>query len=204
MKGYCSKGKTTSGRGERRRFEIKRLIEIYGVFLRLGAFTFGGGLAMLPLLLREVNERKAWLGEQKTINLYATAQSAPGIVAVNTSVVVGHDLAGIPGSICALLGQITSPMLVMLLVENLLEWVAESGYGASALVGMRAMVCALLTNTVIDMAKKNIVDRWTAAIAAVVFLAIFLFHAPTIALTLSAGAAGIWIRRRKNHAVDNF
>lgn len=180
---------------ETRGFKIKKWVAIYLVFLRLGAFTFGGGLAMLPLLLREVTEKKKWLGEQKTIDLYAVAQSAPGIVAVNVSVVVGHDLAGVAGSIFALLGQITSPMLVMIFIENLLERALGSVYGAFALVGMQVMVCALLTNTVINMAKKNIVDKWTVAIAGVVFIAIFFFHAPTIVLTLSAGAAGILIRR---------
>ena len=79
-----------------------KYIPLYCSFLRLGAFTFGGGLAMLPLLRQEVVERHGWITEEELIDMYAVAQCAPGIIAVNTSVMAGYRIAGFGGvSACA-------------------------------------------------------------------------------------------------------
>lgn len=80
-------------------------IELYFAFLRLGAFTFGGGLSMLPLLRQEAVERYAWVTEEELIDMYAVAQCAPGIIAVNTSVMVGYRIAGFGGVLAAVLGR---------------------------------------------------------------------------------------------------
>ena len=92
---------------------MNRYTALYFSFLRLGALTFGGGMAMLPLMQHEVVERHHWATEEELIDMYAIAQCAPGIIAINSATYVGHHVAGVLGSIAAVLGEITSPMLVI-------------------------------------------------------------------------------------------
>ena len=86
---------------------MKKLLELYIAFIKIGALTFGGGYAMLPVIQREVVENKQWVTDEEVIEYYAIGQCTPGIIAVNTSTFVGNKVAGIPGGIIATLGFIS-------------------------------------------------------------------------------------------------
>ena len=169
----------------------KQDIPLYLAFLRLGAFTFGGGLAMLPLLRQEIVERNHWVEEEELIDMYALAQCAPGIIAVNTSPYVGYRIAGVGGAFAAVLGQITSPMCVITIIAALFQHITDSVLFQHALAGIGAMVCVLLSNTVWTMGKKSIRDRFTVLVFIAAFAAGMLLHLPILLLTLCGGAAGI-------------
>ena len=168
-----------------------KYIPVYCSFLRLGAFTFGGGLAMLPLLRQEVVERHAWVSEEEVIDMYAVAQCAPGIIAVNTSVMVGYRIAGFGGVLAAVLGQITSPMCVITIIAALFQHLTDSAVFQHALAGIGAMVCVLLSNTVWTMGKKSVRDAFTAGICILAFAAGMAFDLPIILMTLCGGAAAV-------------
>lgn len=168
-----------------------RYLQLYFAFLRLGAFTFGGGLAMLPLLTQEVVERHRWVSGEEVIDMYAVAQCAPGIIAVNTSVYVGYRIAGPGGAIAAVLGQITSPMCVITCIAMLFNHLMDSAAVGHVLAGIGAMVCALLTNTVWTMGKKSIRDRFTAGVCAAAFVIGWVLDVPILLLTLGGGAAAV-------------
>ena len=169
---------------------------LYFAFLRLGAFTFGGGLAMLPLMEHEVVHKHGWTSEQELIDLYALAQCTPGIIAVNSAAYVGGRVAGVPGSLAAVLGQITSPMCLITCIAQLFQQLTDMPLFQHALAGISAMVCALLCRTVWTMGKKSVVDKLTALLCAV-SLALSLFaDAPLLPLTLGAGAIGVLSGRR--------
>lgn len=146
---------------------------------------------MLPLLRQEVTERHQWVSEEELIDMYAVAQCAPGIIAVNTSTYVGYRIAGIGGVIAAVLGQITSPMCVITIIAALFQHITESAVFQHALAGIGAMVCVLLSNTVWTVGKKSIRDGLTAGICAAAFLAGILFDLPIIVLTLCGGGISI-------------
>ena len=94
---------------------MKELLELFGVFFRIGAFTFGGGYAMLPIIQREVVEKRGWASDEEVIDYYAIGQSTPGIIAVNTATFIGFKNKGIMGAIFATLGMI-SPSLVIITI----------------------------------------------------------------------------------------
>lgn len=170
---------------------MHRYLSLYLIFLRLGAFTFGGGLALLPFLQQEVTERHIWLNEEEVIDLYALAQCAPGIIAVNTAVYVGYRIGRLGGVLAAVLGLITSPMCLMTLVTALFRHLTESAVFQHMLAGIGAMVCALLSNTVWTMAKKSIRDALTLGICAAVCIARWFFSVSIVVLILGAGGVAI-------------
>lgn len=92
---------------------MKTLIGIYLTFLKMGAVTFGGGYTMLPILQREVVERKRWVTSEEVMDFYAVSQGLPGIIAVNVSVFIGYHVRRVPGAVAAALGTV-SPCLVII------------------------------------------------------------------------------------------
>ena len=176
---------------------MKTYLQLYFTFLRLGAFTFGGGLAMLPLMQHEIVAQRGWMTEEELIDIYATAQCAPGIIAINTSVYVGSHVAGIWGSIAAVLGEITSPMCLIACIALLFRHLTDEPLFKHALAGIRAMICALLCHTVWVMGKKSLVDRLTAALCVLSFVLSWFAGVPLIVLTIGAGLAGVMLGRGK-------
>ena len=170
---------------------MKRYLELYFAFLRLGAFTFGGGLAMLPLMQHEIVERHGWATEEELIDMYAVAQCAPGIIAINTATHVGNHVAGIRGSIAAVLGEITSPMCLITCIALLFQHLTDEPMFQHALAGIRAMICALLCHTAWTMGKKSLVDRLTAALCILSLALSWFAGVPLIVLTLGAGVVGV-------------
>ena len=100
---------------------MKKLWELYITFLRIGGLTFGGGMAMLPMLKKEVVEKKGWSTEEELLDIYAIGQCTPGIIAVNTSTYIGYEQAGICGGICGTLGMVTPSLIIITLVATILN-----------------------------------------------------------------------------------
>lgn len=173
---------------------MKQYCQLYLAFLRLGAFTFGGGLAMLPLLQHEVVERYGWATEEQLIDMYAVAQCAPGIIAVNTAVYVGNHVAGVRGSLMAVLGQVTSPMCLLTCIAFAFQHLTEQPLFQHALAGIRAMVCVLLCNTAWRMGKKSLIDLPTTIICAAGVMLSLLLHVPLIAVVFGAGLLGLLLK----------
>ena len=92
---------------------MKKLWELYVTFLRVGGLTFGGGMAMLPMLKKEVIEKKGWTNEEELLDIYAIGQCTPGIIAVNTSTYIGYEQAGIIGAVCCTLGMVTPSLIII-------------------------------------------------------------------------------------------
>ena len=179
---------------------FKKLLSLFTTFAKVGVMTFGGGLAMLPMLTREVVEHKKWATEEQLLDYYAVGQCTPGIIAVNTATFIGYNQAGVLGGIIATAGVVTPSVIIILAVAAVLQQFIDLPAVAGALMGIRAVVCALLTHTVINMGKKSIVD----AVTAVIFLAgaalsFFLDVTPLLLVLLGAvtGIAANKIREAK-------
>ena len=99
---------------------MKDLLNLYLVFVKIGAFMFGGGYSMLPLLTRELVDNRQWVDETELLDYFAIAQCTPGIIAVNTATFVGQKRRGFIGGLVATLGVITVPILLILLIAALL------------------------------------------------------------------------------------
>lgn len=170
---------------------MKELWDLYWAFLRIGGLTFGGGLSMLPMLKYELVEKNGWVSEEELLDCYAIGQCTPGIIAVNTATYVGYKKRGILGGIFSTLGMITPSLCIITLIALFLERFMDNVWLAHALMGVRAVVCALMLNTVLTLAKKSLVSVFCVVVCGVVFLLALLTSIPTILLVLVSGGVGI-------------
>lgn len=173
----------------------KILSELYVSFFKIGALTFGGGLAMLPMLKRELVESKKWVTEEEILDMYAIGQCTPGIIAVNTATFVGFQEAGILGGVIATLGMVSPSLIIICLIASILKNFINLPSVQHALAGIRIMVCAMMLQTVVTMAQKGVKDK----LGIFLFLAGFLLASFTpvpLALVVAASAlAGIIAKR---------
>lgn len=176
---------------------IKKLFLLFLTFAKIGVMTFGGGLTMLPLLTREVVEKRKWATEEEVLDYYAVGQCTPGIIAVNTATFIGYYQAGILGGIFATVGMVFPSVVIIVIVASVLQQFMDYAIVASALGGIRAVVCALLCHTVITLSKKSLVDKITVALFIVGAILTFVFDITPILLVLIGGATGIIIGKIK-------
>lgn len=168
---------------------MKEYWELFTAFARVGSMTFGGGAAMLPILQREILERRKWVTEEELLDYYAIGQCTPGIIAVNTATFVGRKRKGIPGGIVATAGMIFPSLVIILILAAIISSVSDMAVVQNAFAGIRVCVCVQIFNAVVRLAKKSVVDVWTALIFAAVFLMnIFLPLSPAWYVLFAAGA----------------
>ena len=167
--------------------------QLYVVFLRIGGLTFGGGLAMLPMLKYELVEKKNWITEEDLLDCYAIGQCTPGIIAVNTSTYVGYKRKGVMGGIGSTMGMITPSVVIITLVAICLQAFIENVWVQHALMGVRAVVCALMLNTVVTLAKKSLKNAFCFVVCAVAFLLAMFVDIPTVCIVILAAVVGIFV-----------
>lgn len=181
---------------------MPELLDLYCTFFRVGLFTFGGGYAMLPLLQREVVEKKKWATEEEILDYFAVGQCTPGIIAVNTATFVGYKEKKIPGGILATLGVVSPSLVIITIIAALLANFAHIPAVQNAFAGIRVCVCVLILNSVIKLLKKSAVDKLTWAVFIAVFLgSVLLSEVSPIIFILLAALLGIavkvWLHREK-------
>jgi len=162
-------------------------------FAYIGAFTFGGGYAMLPMFQRELVEKKEWLTEQEMADLFSISQCLPGIIAVNTAVFVGHRQKGITGGIVAAMGVVLPSLIVIMAIAAFLSNFADIPVVQNAFTGLRVCVSVLIVNAVLKLRKHSVIDLPTALIFIAVFLLSIFAILPVAALVAIAGVCGIAI-----------
>ena len=170
---------------------IKNLFQLYWSFFKIGGLTFGGGLSMLPMLERELVQRRKWVTEEEILDFYAIGQCTPGIIAVNTATFVGYKKEKILGGIFATLGMISPSIIVISLVAAFFEMFLSNKWFAHALMGVRSVVCAMLINTIISLGKKCLKNAYSWIICVIILALGFFTKIPTVVLVLMAAAVGI-------------
>jgi len=148
------------------------LWQIFAVFAKIGAFTIGGGYAMIPLIQAELS-RRGWLSEDELPDIVALSQSAPGVMAVNISIFAGHRLRGLKGSIAATLGSITPSFLMILAIAMFFTAFKDNPWVERAFKGIRPVVISLIAVPMLNMAKKSCKSwwAWLLAVGALVLVA---------------------------------
>ncbi len=180
---------------------VKKLGELYVSFFKIGGLTFGGGLAMLPMLQREVVTDRKWCTEEEILDMYAIGQCTPGIIAVNTATYVGYKQAGFIGGVSATLGVVSPSIVIICLVASILQNFIHTPTVVHALAGIRVVVCALMMNTVFTMAKKGIADKLGGALFVGGFILACFTPVPTAMIIVLAGIIGVCAKKfggRKN------
>lgn len=167
-------------------------------FFKVGAFTIGGGYAMLPVIQREVIETRHWLSTEEFIELIAIAEMTPGPVAVNTATFVGYRTAGIPGSVMATLGVVLPSFSLILAIAVFFPRFASHPVAQRLFYGIRPAVVALIGHALYKLGRKILVNKFGYVVAFTVFLAQLLLGVPPIPTLLLAAGAGL-LYHQANH-----
>lgn len=169
---------------------MKELFDLFWTFCKIGALTFGGGYAMLPLIQREIVENKKWSTEKEILDYYAVGQCTPGVIAVNTATFIGYKLRGIIGGIVATLGVIFPSIVIILIIATFLQNFADLAIVQSAFAGIRVAVVALIITTVVKLIKSSIKDYLGVIIAIITFVISAFIGLSPVYVVIAAALTG--------------
>lgn len=169
------------------------LLQIFLTFLKIGAFSFGGGYAVLAFIEKEIVANKAWLTADEFIDVVAISQITPGPIAVNSSTYAGFKVAGIPGALAGTIGVTLVSFVLIVTVASKLENMKDQSAVQWVFMGLRPAVIGLIASAAYSIAKSAVVDVRGAAVALIAFISIvrFKWH-PIIVIALS-GVLGIFL-----------
>ncbi len=168
---------------------MKMFFQLLWSFLKIGAFTFGGGYAMIPLIEREVVSRRQWVGQDEFLELLTLAQTAPGPISLNTAVFVGYQVGGYRGALAAVSGVVLPSFVIILVIA---VWFADLRFNRwidAAFMGMRPAVVALIAAPVLRLAKGMV--WWKIALAVAAALTVWYFGVSPIYFIIGGATAGI-------------
>lgn len=177
---------------------MKELWNIFFTFFKIGLFTFGGGYAMIPLIEREIIDGKGWIAKGEFLELLTVAQSAPGPIAVNTSVFIGYKLRGYAGALAGILGIVLPSFIVILVIAIFFQEIRHNPWVDAAFKGMRPAVVALIVAPTLGLAKG--MGVWGYLIAAASAVAVWYLSVSPVLLIIAGAAGGIavmLVRSRK-------
>lgn len=172
---------------------------------KLSACTFGGGFVIIPLMRRKFVEELHWIEEQEMLDLTAIAQSSPGAIAVNASVLVGYRVAGLPGALITVLGTVLPPLIILSVVSFFYTLVRDNAVISMIMKGMLAGVAAVIFDVVITLGGDIVRGKRRLSIAVLLasFVAVRFLHINIIVIILVCGAVGAadtYIHRKKEDA----
>ena len=179
---------------------MQRLWEIFWTFLKIGAFTFGGGYAMIPLIQHEVVARHKWLSEREFVDLLTIAQAAPGPISLNTAVFVGYKQLRYLGAFSAILGVVIPSFTIILLVALFFTEMRHNSIVDAAFRGMRPAVVALIVAPIVGLTKG--MHWWFIALSAVVAVTVWHFGFSPIWLLIGGAVAGILWATKQGSEVE--
>ncbi len=166
--------------------KIMQFLELYFTFVKIGAVTFGGGLAMMPIMQRELIEKRGWVTEDELIDYFAIGQSTPGIIAVNVATFIGYKKLGWLGGIIGTIGVVTPSWVIIMLLAGAISSVDQYPLAQKALKGINVAVAALLTSVIVKFSKKTIKNIWNALFMLLAFALIYFFKVQSVWIILTS------------------
>lgn len=165
--------------------------QLFRTFLKIGAFTFGGGYAMIPMIQREAGEKQGWISDDDLIEIVAIAESTPGPIAINAATFIGSRVAGVKGSLCATAGVILPSIVIISVIASVLEQFGQMKQVQWAFFGIRAGVLALIVKTFVNLARKQAASAVSIAVMAAAFAAVGLLKINALWVLLCAMVFGL-------------
>ena len=179
---------------------MNEYLELFLTFAKMGVMTFGGGMAMLPILQREVVEDRHWATEEELVDYYAIGQCTPGIIAVNTATFVGQKRKGTLGGIVATLGMVFPSLVIISILAGLITNFSSVTWVQDAFAGIQVCVCVLIFNAVVKLLKKSVIDKRTSVIFLLVMIGSTLLNLSPVWFVLLAALAGIVLKNLEGGA----
>ncbi|GHV76323.1 chromate transporter [Spirochaetia bacterium] len=175
---------------------MKEYLDLLVTFIKLGALTFGGGYAMIPVVERELIKKKAWTDMDEVMNYYTIAQVTPGVIAVNLSTFIGYKRKGPLGGAIATIGFMLPGLVFITIIAICLRSFADLPVVQHAFTGIRLAVGALILDTVIKMVK-GVFKNWKALVIYIIAFALSFFRSVSpVLLVIVSGAAGLLVFRK--------
>ena len=190
---------------------MNELLELYITFVQIGCVNFGGGYAMLPLLERELVDKRHWTTMDDLRDYFSIGQCTPGIIALNVSTFIGEKKGGVAGALSATVGFLTGPIIIILVLATFLSNFADLPVVQHAFAGIRVCVCVLILQAVMRLWKKSVVDAFTLFLY-LLYLVIFSLNAfkgilpvkiPAAVLVICAGVIGVLMSMRNRKAASD-
>ena len=173
---------------------MNQYLDMFLTFAKVGVMTFGGGYAMLPILQREVVEKKGWATEEELMDYFAIGQCTPGVIAVNTATFIGQKKKGTVGGVFTTLGVVFPSIVIITLLAGVIEAFSHIVWVQHAFGGIRVCVCVLIFNAVLKLWKSAVNDVWALVIFLCVLAASVLLELSPVVYVLFAAVAGILIK----------
>jgi len=151
----------------------RKFLYLFWVFFKIGLFTFGGGFAMIPLIEREIVEKKKWISSEEMCDILAISQSFPGAVAINSATIVGFRIAGYTGASFATLGVVLPSFIIITLIASVFTYIIDLRVAAAALRAIGAGVVALLIVAAIRYGRNSIKDKLSPLITVSALVILF-------------------------------
>lgn len=170
---------------------LQKVVRLFLVFFKIGAFTFGGGYAMIPLIQKEVVENKKWITDDDILEIIAIAESTPGPIAINSATFVGYRVCGFWGSFCATLGVVLPSFIIILIISALLGEFQNIPVVRYAFNGIRAGVLALLFKALWTMYKKSPKSMAAYIVMGAAFVLTAFLDVPVLAVIIGCAVFGL-------------
>ena len=164
---------------------------LFLAFFKLGLFTFGGGMAMVPLLQDKMCKEYGWMTEEEVVDCLAVSQGLPGVIAINMATYTGYFMKGLRGALAATFGMILPSFIIIILVVCVLQGFNENPYVQGALTGINAASCGLILWAAVKLGKQVLKSAFAWIVAAAAFVAIAVFDISAVWAILAGIAAGI-------------
>lgn len=176
------------------------LLDIFLTFFKIGAFTFGGGYAMLPIIQREIVDNKKWFSDEEFLDSIAVTNSLPGLLATNCATFVGYRVAGFAGAISAVLGVVLPSFVIILVIAIFFGFIRENILVEYIFSGVRPAVVALIAYALVKLIKSVGINYVNISISLAVLLSILLLNLHPIAAILICGILGFFLYRKEEKA----
>lgn len=170
---------------------MKEILNIFAIFFRMGAFTFGGGYAMLPIIQEEIVNKRNWATDDEIIDYYAIGQCTPGIIAVNTATFIGFKIKGIPGAIAATIGLVSPSLIIISIIAKFFKEFQDLEIVQHAFNGIQVVVVALIAITVANMFKQSARDNFGKILFLATFIIIGVLKLSPIIVVIFSSLFGI-------------
>jgi chromate transporter len=193
MEKTAENSKTRHGKAD-----FKTLWHLFVIFFKAGTFTFAGGLAMLPVIERDVVEKYQLMPKEDFLEYATLSQTLPGVIALNCASFVGRRAGGAPGMLAAGFGATFSAFALMLLATILLQFIPQQGAVAGAFRGIRAASAALILSAAFSLGRYNIKTAFSVIVLLFAFSLVLFADLSAPLVILAAGAAGCVYQRVKN------
>lgn len=167
-------------------------LEIFTTFSKIGAFTIGGGYAMIPVIQREIVEKRGWVNNEEFMDMLAISQSAPGILAINISIFIGQRLKGIKGSIIAATGTALPSFVMILLIAMFFNNFRDNEIVNRVFMGIRPVVVALIAVPLISLSRSTKLNRYTSFIPVISVLLIVMLGISPVYLIIAGAVLGLF------------